>query len=162
MKTFFLIVFAGCSFLLPPSLSQLRALYKDASSNVTIAHKLHEDLKEVDKHDNAVLYAYKGGVMTLMARHTKKKKDKKEFFKNGAEAIEFAVSKAPHKIEIRFIRLTVQESAPRFLKYHTNIEEDKQFIINNFEHTVSKELKVLIREYVMQSDAFSASEKMKF
>ena len=35
---------------------------------------------------------------------------------------------APNNLEIRFIRLSVQRNAPRFLGYYDNLKTDEEFI----------------------------------
>ena len=87
---------------------------------------------------------------------------KKRFFKQGVALIESAVKAESSNIEIRYIRLGVQENSPKFLGYHKNIEEDKDFILKNFATVSSKELREVIRDFVMKSNFFSEKEKLTF
>ncbi len=160
---FLIIIFLATSlFISIPKLSKVRIAYKKASENKEIAIKLYKDLASVSKKDNTVLLGYKGAASVLMARHTKKKKEKKTFFKTGALLIESAVTKKPNSIEIRWIRLSIQENSPKFLKYRKNITEDKQFIIDNYKKTSSKTVQQLIKEYVQESAIFTLKEKQLF
>ena len=145
-----------------PKLSEVREGYVTASGNKEITRKLYDLLSDVSKNDKKVYVAYKGASCTMMAKYTKAKKDKKALFKEGAGLIEFAVSEAPKDIEIRIIRLSIQENAPKFLKYRSNIEEDRQFILDNYNKIKSESLKSFVRSYILNSNTFSDSEKQLF
>ena len=162
MKGLFLIGLFVAFFMTPPELSKVRADYVLAVGNKEITYKLNDELATVTKNDNKVLLAYRGAVLTMMAKYSKKKNSKKEFFKEGAELIEYAVTSKPDNIEIRVIRLSIQENSPKFLKYNKNIPEDKQFILNNYNTTSSKSVQKFVKVYVLESEGFNASEKEIF
>jgi hypothetical protein len=143
-------------------LSEVRKMYPQASDNEETAKKLFDDLSFVTNREKAVLIAYKGAASTLMTKYTRKVKEKKEFFKTGIEFLEYAVSREPGNIEIRFLRLSVQENAPKFLKYRGHIEEDKKFILDNYGATTTKEVRALIKNYALQSTIFDSAEKQLF
>lgn len=145
-----------------PDIAKLRADYIKASEDKEVTARLHDELSSVKKSDDKLLVAYKGAVLTLMAKYTKLKQEKKQFFKEGAGLIEYAVNANPNSIEIRVIRLSVQENSPKFLKYNQNITEDKQFILDHFESTTSKEVRAFVRNYIAQSNSFNADEKEGF
>lgn len=108
-----------------------------------------------------VLHAYRGALMTMQSRIVKGIKNKKMLFKDGVALMENAVKKEPNNIEVRTIRLSVQENAPKFLKYNKNIEEDKNFILTNYPAT-SGAVRSFVKGYVMQSPNFTVQEKTKF
>lgn len=145
-----------------PGLAELRADYIIASGNKEIITKMVDLLAEVTKGDEKVYVAYKGATLTMMAKYAKGKNDKKTFFKEGVGLIEFAVSEDPKNIEIRVLRMSIQENAPKFLKYNTKLSEDKQFILNNYKDVKSKAVQTFVKSFVLQSDTFSASEKERF
>mgnify|MGYP000013151911 CR=1 FL=1 len=159
MKALFLFAFLVSVFVVTPKVSQIRADYSKSNGNMEMIVKLHDALSSVEKKDNKILVAYKGAVLTAMAKYTKGKKEKKEFFKEGAALLEFAVASKPNDIEIRTIRLSIQENAPKFLKYNKSIIEDKAFILNNFKSTTSSGVRAFVKSYVAQSKGFSVSEK---
>ncbi len=162
MKTL-LIFFFGCVFFVQaPSLQHLRNVYPSLQENATLAEETHQSLIDLSKKDGVKKWAYKGAVNTVMAKHVRNKKKKKEFYTEGVTQIEAAVKKAPNDIEIRCLRLSVQENSPRFLGYHGAIEEDKAFLIAHFSETSSESIKSFIRKYVIQSEAFSEEEKAQF
>lgn len=67
----------------------------------------------------------KAGILTIPAK-------KLAMFKEGCRKLETAISKNPQNVEYRFLRLIVQENAPRSLGYHKAISQDSKFIRENF------------------------------
>ena len=145
-----------------PELSELRTAYIKASENKEATALLFKELAEVKKTDDKVLVAYKGAVLTLMAKYIKGKQEKKSYFKEGAAMLNFAANANPNNIEIRVLRMSVQENTPKFLKFQQNLAEDKQFIIDHFGTTSSNEVKVFVRSFIQQSNSFTSEEKDLF
>ena len=150
------------TFLVNPSLKKVRIDYVKAVNSKEITIKLHNELSAISKSSNKILVAYKGAVLTLMARFSKSTKDKKAYFKDGAGLIEFAISEKPNSIELRVIRLGVQENTPKVMGYRKNKVEDKQFILDHYNSISSKEIKDFVRGFVLQSKSFSEEEKLVF
>ena len=161
MKFFIGSILLVLSFL-SPNLTEIRKNYILASDSKEISEKLYMTLENITKESKPILVAYKGATATLKAKHSKGIKQKKSFFKEGVDYLEFSIEKAPKNIEIRCLRLSVQEHSPKILKYKKNIEEDKQFLINNFKKTTDKAIKKFVKDYVLQSSLFDASEKKLF
>jgi hypothetical protein len=159
MKALFLFTLFISIVVFTPKVSEIRADYSRSNGNKELIVKLHSVLSSVEKKDNKVLVAYKGAVLTAMAKYAKGKKDKKDFFKEGAELLEYAVEAQPNDIEIRTIRLSIQENAPKFLRYNSDIDNDKAFILNNFKSTSSLEVREFVKSYVSQSEGFTTDEK---
>ena len=158
MKSFIYILFF--SFLFSnPSVSEIRELYKEAANSREITQQLYAKLKGVKKTDNAVLVAYKGASLILIAKNSKEKKNKKANFKKGIELLEYSIARNPKNIELRFIRLTIQERAPKFLKYKNNISEDTSLINDQLKSVKNSNLQACIQEYVLQSNLFTIEEK---
>ena len=143
-------------------LSQIRETFPLAVNNEEITKKLFDDLSFVTNKEKEIIIAYKGAVSTLMAKYTIKAKEKKEFFKIGVEFLEYALIKDPNNIEIRCLRLSVQENSPKFLNYRANIEEDKQFILDHYRAITLKEVRGIVKNYVLQSSLFNSAEKQLF
>ena len=98
-----------------PDLDQIRKDFKLASNDRETALALREKLKTVTKEDNMILVAYKGAVSALTAKYTKDNTERKNLFKNGVALLEFAISQKTENIEIRCLRLGIQENSPKFL-----------------------------------------------
>lgn len=146
-------------FLGSPSISEVRKMYATASNSKTESADLLLKLSDVEVGDsNSVLVAYKGGGLALKGKFCSKIRDKKSNLVAGAKYIEAAVKASPNNVEIRFIRLSVQENLPSFISYRKNIKEDKAFIISNFK-TLTGESKEYIKNFILQSKSFSDSDQ---
>lgn len=143
----------------PQDRESIRKDYISASSDRGSAKALMDQLSSITREDQKVLVAYKGAVTALMAKYTKENPERKRLFREGVELLEYAVSQDPDNIEIRCIRLSIQENSPKFLKYGSNIEEDRSFILTNYKNTDSRAVKDFVRSYVMQSVGFNPGEK---
>ena len=140
------------------NLDSIRKSYIDASKskqNVEAFYNLVSKEKET-----SIITAYKGAAIALKAKFTSDKKQRKDFFVEGVTKLEKAINEDLSNVEIRLIRLSIQENTPKILNYKSNIIDDKNVILNNFEKQ-NKSLKEYIRLYVKQSKAFSDGEKTK-
>ena len=124
-STFIVIFLLG---LFSPSLTKVRTDYKKSFNSKEVTLQLNKYLAEVKKTDKKLLVAYKGAVLILMANYSKVIKEKKTFFKEGATLLNFAIIEEPTNVEMRCLRLSIQENAPKLLKYRANKIEDKQKI----------------------------------
>jgi hypothetical protein len=75
---------------------------------------------------------YEGALLMRKAGLQKKPKDKLRFFKQGRIELETALLADPDNAEFHFLRLIIQEHAPKIVKYHSDIEKDKTLIIQHF------------------------------
>src|SRR5690606_2776110 len=100
----------------------------------------------VTKNDEPVLAAYKGAGLMLLARY-EKLAARGPKVKEAVPWIEQAIANEPNNAEIRLIRLSVQEHLPKFLKYHQNIEDDRQFIRQALPSLEDQGLKAMINGY---------------
>ncbi|MFT3793706.1 hypothetical protein [Flavobacterium sp.] len=145
-------------FLSNPDIAEVRKLYTDAAKSEANADAFSNKLAIVpDNDDNKVLVAYKGCALTLQSKFSGKLSEKISFMKEGAKLIDAAAAAEPGNIEIRMIRLSVQESVPRIVNYRANKTEDKAMIVKHFKD--AGELKDYIRNFINQSKSFTAAEK---
>ena len=143
------------------NINEVRNNYKEAITSEEKVNSFNEYLKDVTKKDDKRLVAYKGAAIALIARYEKGAKLKSSIFKNGIEWVEFAIEKEPLNIEVKFVRLSIQQNTPKFLGYNKDIESDKNFILTNFNTIKSKEFKKYLRGYILDSDNFSEEEKSR-
>ncbi len=159
MKIFFsffvLLVFAN-----NPNLAEIRKAFPTAANSETTATVFATKLNDVTFEDKTLL-AYKGASITMVAKFKKKISEKISTFKEGSKLIESAVASEPNNIEIRLIRLSIQENVPGIVNYKKNIKDDASFIVKHFKEQNSI-LKEYIRSFVLQSKSFSADEKLTF
>ncbi|WP_055443978.1 hypothetical protein [Lacinutrix himadriensis] len=159
MKLIILLITVVSLNLQSLNLDVVRDAYKLAAQDKTKTEAFNTSLATVTKKDKVELVAYKGAAMALVAKHAKTLKAKKEGFVEGVTLVEYAITKAPNNIELRFIRIGIQENTPKLLKYKGNIEEDKLFLLKQFSGIQSSALKKHIKDYILQSKAFTDEEK---
>ncbi len=87
--------------------------------------------------------AYKGALLMRKAGLLKKAADKLKFFKAGYIQLESALKKDSTNGEYHFLRLTIQEHAPRTVKYFKDLQKDRLYIQNTF-----KELSQVVQKAI--------------
>ena len=160
MKSFLILLISVSLFGI--DIYELREKYPKASTSTEITNDLYHQLSSVTLSENPKILAYKGAVLSLKAKNAKTIKDKKMYFQEGVQFLEASVNAAPKDLEIRYLRLSVQEHAPKIVKYSKNIDEDKNFILEHYGTTKDAELKACIKSYVKDSSLFTDKEKMSF
>lgn len=91
-----------------------------------------------------VYLAYLGAYQTIWANHVINPISKLSTFNKGKKNIENAFLLDQNNIEIRLIRYSIQNNAPKFLGYSNELIRDKNFIERNYQDVKSIELKELI------------------
>ncbi len=153
-----LLVFVVAS--LSTDLSELRKLYPKAADNKENAEAFYLKTTKMTAED-VVVVGYKGVGLTLKAKFEKELAKKKNHFKKGVELLEESIEKDPQNIELRTLRLSVQENSPKILNYHKNIDEDKKTIHTYFSKS-KNETKVFVAEFIRVSKSFSEEEKKTY
>lgn len=154
----FLSIFLFLSFSNIPEIADIRKLYSSVVISESNAKEFASKLNDVNKDDNKTLVAYKGASIVILSKYKKEISDKSKNFKEGAKMVEFAVTSDPNNIEIRLIRLSIQEKSPKILKYNGNMKEDKNFLLDHYKEQ-SVALKSYIKNFMLQSKSFSPTEK---
>lgn len=149
-------------FLVTPKLSEVRKMYRAVNTSKENVVAFYEKLKNVKVTDNAVLVGYQAASKAIKAKYAKGVKNKKQDFVSAITVLENMLEKHPKNIELRLIRLSIQENSPKLLKYKKNIETDKSFIKSNVKLVKDKNLLEHIKGYVLQSKSFSTAEKNVF
>lgn len=137
-----------------PSVEKVREDYKTASQSKENAQNFYNLLQEVPDN-GSLLAAYSGAARMIYGRYAK---NRAELLKEGKKYIENAIKANENKSEYRFIRLSVQENLPKIVPYRQNIEEDKQFLIENLKKEPA-ELQKYIKNYIKTSKIFTQEEK---
>lgn len=148
---------ASFLILICQELPNVREHYVDASNNAVKAEAFYDLMANYSKEDK-VLFAYKGASIALKAKFAKTIKEKKSLFAEGVKLVENAVKSEPNNVEIRLIRLSIQENTPRILNYKKNIDEDKKLLLSNLAEQ-NQSLKEYIKKYISQSKVFTDKEK---
>ena len=113
-------------FILPSQgLEDIRLSFQKANLNEENAIVFNEMMKQDLSIEKDLHTAYLGASETLLAKFGSSAGEKLKAFKAGKANIEQAVTNKPKNVEIRLIRLIIQNNAPAMLRYSGEMEEDK-------------------------------------
>jgi len=90
--------------------------------------------------------AYLGALKMKSSEFEKTPADKLKKFKSGKLQLEKSIESEPNNPEFRFLRLLIQENAPKILKYNDKIKTDAHYIKSNIDK-FSKDVKATVIEY---------------
>ncbi|MFV0606591.1 MAG: hypothetical protein ACK5NK_12190 [Niabella sp.] len=91
----------------------------------------------------------KAGTLTIPAK-------KLAMFKDGHKKLEAVIAQYPGNAEYRFLRLMVQENAPRALGYYKSISQDSKFIKEQYKN-LPEVTKNSISAYSKQSKSLAGA-----
>lgn len=134
MKIFFNVLFLLMVFISHANSTQAgfdkQAFYNTMSSgSLEEINSMLETVKAsaLDEKD-----AYEGALLMKKAGLVSKAKEKLSLFKTGRTMLESAIKNNNNNIEFIFLRLIIQEHAPKMVKYNGNIENDCELIRNHY------------------------------
>jgi hypothetical protein len=110
-----------------PSLStkqQIREMYAKSYACKQTTQQLLQLL--ANQEQNAFTIGYTGAAKMMMAKHAFNPFTKISNFNTGKRLLNTAIKKEKGNTELIFLRYANQVSAPSFLGYDDNIEDDKQ------------------------------------
>jgi hypothetical protein len=114
------------------------------------ADEIDAQIKIVKKSLMPEKEAYEGTLLMKRSELFAKAKDKLNVFKSGRSKLESSISKDSGNTEYRFLRLIIQEHAPKVVKYRNELEKDSKWIHSNFKG-LSQFLQQLIIDYSKDS-----------
>lgn len=94
--------------------------------------------------------AYEGALLMKKAGLVTKAKEKLSLFKAGKLKLEASIKKNSNNTEFVFLRLIIQEHAPKMVKYNADIERDSLQIRTNYK-TLSPVVQQAITDYSKKS-----------
>jgi hypothetical protein len=95
--------------------------------------------------------AYRAMAQMIMAKSTVWPFTRLGYFRTGRAMLEASIREDVTSVELRYLRFCVQTNVPFFLDYSSNIEEDKSFIITNWNKINDDDLRHRIKMYMMRS-----------
>jgi hypothetical protein len=141
-----------------PDLASIRKMYTNVTKSESNAKEFSAKLADVSNTDDKILVAYKAASILLDSKLEKKLKDKIDRFKEGAKLLESTIKSEPNNIEIRMIRLSIQENVPGITGYKKNIKEDKKYLTEHYS-AQNTTLKEYLKDFILQSKSFSEKER---
>jgi hypothetical protein len=148
MKIFYLLTI----FLLPvlQANSQLnKSSFYAALASGNVA-EIETQLNLAKAQNTGENIAYEGALLMKKAGLAGKPKEKLRLFREGRSKLESSINSNSGNIEYRFLRLIIQEHAPKIVKYRNNLEEDSQLIQSHFK-SLAQPLQQAITDYSKQS-----------
>jgi hypothetical protein len=100
---------------------------------------------------------YEGALLMRKAGKISKPAQKLKFFKQGRIKLETALLADADNTEFHFLRLAIEEHAPKIVKYHNDIEKDKLIIQKNFK-SLPQSVQHAIIDYCKNSKVLHAEE----
>jgi hypothetical protein len=94
--------------------------------------------------------AYEGALLMKKAGLVNSPKEKLSLFKAGRLKLEAAIKKDKENAELSFLRLIIQEHAPKIVEYRSNIDADVSIIRSGFK-TLSPVVQQAINDYTKKS-----------
>ncbi|MBK1895075.1 hypothetical protein [Chryseobacterium paridis] len=157
MKLILSLITAFLFFFQSSDLEALRNSYAKANqSNANTQTFIN--VAEKQSASDPITSGYKAAAQIMEAKVTTEKGKRKSFVKTGATSLENVIKSNPNNIELRLIRLSVQENIPKIVGYHSSLKDDKAFILSNYSKQNSA-LKSYIQKFAAQSKTFTATEK---
>lgn len=109
------------------SIHQVRSLFEEAAVDEMVCNDLLNTLDPINVSD-PLLYGYKGAGFMISAKYPFNPFKKLSRFNKGKRILEEAISAAGENVELRFLRLAIQNNTPAFLRYDDDIQKDKAFL----------------------------------
>ncbi|QEE48593.1 hypothetical protein FUA48_03100 [Flavobacterium alkalisoli] len=157
LLAFFLSFFV----LATQDLSSIRQNYISAATSEQGAEELYKSLEGVSDAGDNTMVGYKAASLTLKAKYEKGLLNKKSLFTQGAKLLESVINRDADNYEVRLLRMSIQENAPKITGYNKDIEEDKKFLIKHYD-SQKQDLKEFTKGFVARSALFTKEEKAVF
>jgi len=94
--------------------------------------------------------AYEGALLMRKAGLVKKAMDKLNLFKSGRSKLESSIARDKENVEFHFLRLIIQEHAPKIVNYHNDLDADVLLIRTGFK-SLSPVIQQAILDYSKKS-----------
>ncbi|MDB5116822.1 MAG: hypothetical protein JWQ79_2314 [Mucilaginibacter sp.] len=100
---------------------------------------------------------YEGALLMRKAGLVSRPAEKLKLFKAGRIKLETALLNNKDNAEFHFLRFAIQEHAPKIVKYRTDLEADKQFILKTYKN-LSPVVQHAIIDYTKNSKLLHAQD----
>jgi hypothetical protein len=114
---------------------------------------VQKQLDEIQKaKESSEVKAFKGALQMKAAQFQKTAKDKLNLFNAGKKMLESEIKSNNENAEYHFLRLLIQENAPKQLKYSGDMDEDVIEIVAGYSK-LKESTKTAIESYAKKSAA---------
>ena len=141
-------------------IASVRSMFQQGASDEKKKKKMIRMLAPYDEQ-KPLLLGYKGSGTMMMAKHVFSPFSKLSYFKKGKQMLESAINTDHKNFELRFLRFTAQTNIPSFLGYDSDIQKDKEFILNHFLQIKDTGLKQFVLPALIKSKYLTTIEKQQ-
>lgn len=159
MKLLFSLLVALFMTFQAPTFEMIRDSYPTAAATKSSANKFF-GLVEKSATADPVAKAYKFAANVIKAKF-ETGPNRKTLLVHGIKGLESVISANPRNVELRVIRLSLQENLPKIVGYNSKIQEDKGVILRGYPNQNSA-LKQYIRNFAATSRSMTPAEKSSF
>lgn len=131
MIKFFIALFLVCLSTVPTDLIQTRNLYeklKDSEENTLALQKVVSTSSAISP---GIKKAYLAVAHMALAQYRVSPIYKWKAFSEGKASLEEVIKSDSTLMEVRYIRLTIQQHAPSLLGYNTKIKSDRNYLVSH-------------------------------
>jgi len=100
---------------------------------ITSIEQANYFIELLEKNETIEAKSYTAVMFFMKSRYVKFPLTKYKYFKKGKKQLDGLINTNTNNVEIRYLRFLLQSEMPKFLGYHTNIEEDFVLIMNKIE-----------------------------
>lgn len=125
-----------------------------ASANLDEINNELDVLKDVSFDEKE---GFEGALLMRKAGLLSKPKEKLKFFKEGRIKMETALLNHVDNPELHFLRLSIEEHAPKIVKYRSDLHGDKEIVIKSFKN-LAPEVQHAILDYSKTSNILTEEE----
>lgn len=102
------------------------------------------------KNSSPLFIAYEGSCEVICSNNQSGIFIKFDYIKNGLKKLDHAVGLSSHNAEIRFLRFSIQHNIPGILGMSKDLDQDKNFILQNCSVDLLKDLKPDQLNYIVK------------
>jgi hypothetical protein len=106
--------------------------------------EINDQLAVIDAASFNNKAAFKGALLMRKAGVVSVPKQKLDFFKSGRIKLETEIKNDSTNTEFRFLRLIIQEHAPKTVKYNSNVNGDVAYIKSNYKNLDAEVQKIVV------------------
>lgn len=118
---------------------------------------IDKEIIAVTNSDMPEKEAYRGTLLMRKAGLVKSAVAKMDNFRSGAIRLERAIRDDKTNVEFRFLRLMIQEHAPKITKYRNKLSDDKEYIKANFSK-LEPSVQDIVKDYSKTSTILNPSD----
>ena len=135
---------------------QFRLEFQKAIEDERLCLNFISKLDKIDR-DDYMYRAYRAAAVMSLSKFTSFPTEKFGYFLKGKAEIELAMEEMPDNVELRFLRLAIQDFIPGFLFYN-NQREDLTFLLENIDQVNEQYYVTEVKNYLIHMGHIEADD----